>query len=142
MSHPSSGSCMGAASQGSLRDRGQCLCVTLNPGQPVQSRGDPGSSNLLPELQPDLCCRLLLGDRALGAMRRGRWETPAELETRHWESHSFVAHSSCTAVSFKQSLLSVTQGSSRACARRMFSCSVCDRYPRATWGMLIPLGGC
>ena len=51
---------------------------------------------------------LLLRDRALQALRRGRWETPAELETRHWESHSFVAHSSCTAVSFKQSLLSVT----------------------------------
>lgn len=52
--------------------------------------------------------RRLLGDRTLQALRRGRWGTPAELETRHWESHSFVAHSSCTAVSFKQSLLNVT----------------------------------
>lgn len=87
-----------------------------------------------------MCCTLLPGDRALQALRRGRWETPAELQTRHWESHSFVAHSSYTAVSFKQSLLSVTQCSSRACARRMFSCSVCDHYPPSHSGDADPTG--
>lgn len=81
---------------------------------------------------------LLPGDGALRARRRGRWETPAELQTRHWESHSFVAHSSRTAVSFKQSLLRVTQRSGRACARGMFSCSVCD--PPSRPGAADPTG--
>lgn len=67
-----------------------------------------GCQILLPELQPYFWCMTAAGGLSPPSMARGWWGTAAEQKTRHWESHSFAAHSNGTAVSFKQSLLSVT----------------------------------